>query len=297
MDTQPQKALLKEWFKLLRWNKPSGRLILLIPAGWSLWLTPSIPPSNSLIALIILGGIFVSGAGCIANDIWDRNFDRQVKRTQNRPLAQKSIKVSTALCMLLILLLLSLLTLLFLPVSSQKICFKLALIAILPILIYPSAKRWFTYPQFILAICWGFSVLIPWAASESSLYGGFPLLLCWLATMLWTFGFDTVYAMSDKEDDKRIGLNSSAIGLKDNVHIVVSISYFLTSLFLGFAGYFAGVKLIFWFIWFLTSIIMQVEIWKMDILSANNEEYSKHFGNQVLIGSLFLFGLIIGRIS
>jgi len=66
---------MRYYFQLLRWNKPSGRLILLIPAGWSLWLTPSAPPSLYILGIIILGGLFVSGAGCIANDIWDRQFD------------------------------------------------------------------------------------------------------------------------------------------------------------------------------------------------------------------------------
>ena len=68
------------YFQLLRWNKPSGRLILLIPAGWSLWLTPAAPPSLLVLGIIILGGLFVSGAGCIANDIWDRKFDKKVIR-------------------------------------------------------------------------------------------------------------------------------------------------------------------------------------------------------------------------
>ena len=99
---------LIHWFQLLRWNKPSGRLILLIPAGWSLWLSPTAPPSVFLIAVIIAGGIFISGAGCIANDLWDANIDRKVARTQNRPLAAKNLRVSTAWGLLLLMLILSL---------------------------------------------------------------------------------------------------------------------------------------------------------------------------------------------
>ena len=99
---------MEYWLQLLRWNKPSGRLILLIPAGWSLWIAPSSPPSRALILLIMIGGLFVSWLGCIANDLWDRKIDSQVNRTKNRPLAKGNIRVMTALIVLILLLFLSL---------------------------------------------------------------------------------------------------------------------------------------------------------------------------------------------
>jgi len=83
--SNPLVKKMRYYFQLLRWNKPSGRLILLIPAGWSLWLTPKAPPTIFILGLTILGGLFVSGAGCIANDIWDSKFDKEVKRTRERP--------------------------------------------------------------------------------------------------------------------------------------------------------------------------------------------------------------------
>ncbi len=168
--------VLQRWLKLLRWNKPSGRLILLIPAGWSLWLAPSAPPQAKLIGLIIAGGIFTSGAGCIANDLWDRRIDRKVARTMDRPLANKTVKISTALILLILMLFLSLLVVINLPQASRNICLLLAVLALPSVLLYPSAKRWFAYPQALLAICWGFSVLIPWAASEHSLSVSWPLI-------------------------------------------------------------------------------------------------------------------------
>ena len=163
---------MRFYFELLRWNKPSGRLILLIPAGWSLWLTPSAPPSTSILGLIILGGLFISGAGCIANDIWDRQFDKQVTRTKERPLANGKVTLKSAWILLISLLFLSLYIVLSLPTDSRNLCLQLASLALPLILLYPTAKRWFKFPQLILSICWGFSVLIPWAAIESSLTGG-----------------------------------------------------------------------------------------------------------------------------
>ena len=172
------RQTLAPWVALLRWNKPSGRLILLIPAGWSLWLTPDAPPSLALVFMIVLGGLAVSGAGCIANDLWDRRIDRNVERTKLRPLAQGSLSVAQAVVALIVLLIISLGVVLNLPDSVRDLCFLLACLALPPILIYPSAKRWFAYPQAVLALCWGFAVLIPWAAQTGDLNGGWPLAGC-----------------------------------------------------------------------------------------------------------------------
>ena len=279
---------------LLRWNKPTGRLILLIPAGWSLCLAPSAPPSKELVSLIIIGGLLVSGSGCIANDLWDKKIDSQVQRTKNRPLAKGSIKISSALIVLLILLSLSLRVIFLLPIASQALCFKLSLIGLVPILLYPSSKRWFKYPQFFLAICWGFSVLIPWAASEASLDGGLPLITCWLATIIWTFGFDTVYAMADKSDDKKLNLNSSALSLGSNAYKAVSICYALTSFALGASAYSGGIGVTFWPFWVLGSIGMQREVFHLERAKTDTFIFGKHFRNQVLLGGVILLGLIVG---
>ena len=117
----PLTQQIKCYFQLLRWNKPSGRLILLIPAGWSLWLTPTAPPSIYILGLIVLGGLFVSGAGCIANDIWDRNFDKKVTRTKDRPLANGKVSINTAWILLISLLFLSLFIVLSIPEDSRNL--------------------------------------------------------------------------------------------------------------------------------------------------------------------------------
>ena len=115
---------MRYFFQLLRWNKPSGRLILLIPAGWSLWLTPSAPPSILIFGLIISGGLFVSGAGCIANDIWDRQFDKKVTRTKERPLANGKVSIKTAWIILILFLFLSLFIVLLIPIDSRSLCLR-----------------------------------------------------------------------------------------------------------------------------------------------------------------------------
>jgi len=283
-------------FQLLRWNKPSGRLILLIPAGWSLWLTPSAPPSFFILVLIFFGGFFVSGAGCIANDIWDRRFDKKVTRTKERPLANGSISLKTAWILLILMLFLSLFIVLSIPTDSRVLCLQLASLSLPFILFYPSAKRWFKYPQLILSICWGFSVLIPWAASESSLAGGITLLFCWLATIFWTFGFDTVYAMADEIDDKVIGLKSSAISLGENSIRTVSFCYFISSCLLAIAAFKANLGLIYWPFWLIFALGMQKEVFLLNSRSKGIKTSGLHFKNQVRIGSLLLLGMILSKI-
>ncbi len=288
---------LKNLIQLLRWNKPSGRLILLIPAGWALWLTPTAPPDKELVALIVSGGLFVSGAGCITNDLWDRKIDQKVERTKHRPLASGNVKISTALVLLSIMLVASFCIVLLLPISSRDLCLKLALMALVPILIYPSSKRWFDYPQAFLSICWGFAVLIPWAASESNLILTWPLTCCWSATLIWTFGFDTVYAMADSKYDRKLGLKSSVISLGERANQIVGICYACTCFLIAIAAITSKVGLIFWPIFICVAIGMQREVWILKNVNNSSTGFSKHFQNQVLLGSLLLFGLILSRIS
>ncbi len=297
MTSRSAPNSLRQWLELLRWHKPSGRLILLIPAGWSLWLTPNAPPKAELISLIAIGGLMVSGAGCIANDLWDRRIDRQVERTRQRPLAKGSIRIPTAVGLLLLLLLLSLLVVVSLPTASRGLCLGLAVLALPPILLYPSAKRWFAYPQAVLALCWGFAVLIPWAASQANLSGGWPLIGCWLATLMWTFGFDTVYAMADRRDDANLALKSSALSLGSNALKTVALSYALACTVLATAAVSAGVSWTFWPFWLIASIGMQKETWALRGSNQPMTTYGQHFQHQVLLGAMLLIGLILGRIS
>ena len=287
---------MRDYFQLLRWNKPSGRLILLIPAGWSLWLTPAAPPSLLILGLIISGGLLASGAGCIANDIWDRQFDKKVTRTKERPLANGRVSLKSAWILLIVFLFLSFYVVISIPIESRNLCIRLATLSLPFILLYPSTKRWFKYPQLILSICWGFSVLIPWAAIQSSLSGGLTLLSCWLATIFWTFGFDTVYAMADEIDDKAIGLNSSAISLGKKSIKIVSFCYFVFSFFLAIAAFKAKLGLIFWPFWFISTFGMQREVFLLNSRSKGIKTSGLHFSNQVRIGSLLLLGMILSKI-
>ena len=280
-------------FELLRWNKPTGRLILLIPAGWSLYLTPESNPSIYMLSKIIIGGLLVSGLGCVANDIWDKRIDQKVLRTKNRPLAANKISTKTAYLLLIFLITCSFFLTLSLPENGRQLSISLAFLALPLILIYPSAKRWFKYPQFILSICWGFSVVIPWAANEGNI-NSIVLLFCWLATIFWTFGFDTVYALADKKYDIQIGVNSSAVNLASNTKKTIQICYFLTSSFLAICAFINQLTFIFWPIWLITGFLMQKDILKIFPESKQSiKKIGDHFKNQSIYGGLILLGFII----
>ena len=281
--------------ELLRWHKPSGRLILLIPAGWALWLSPQSPPPATLVGWIVLGGLAVSGAGCIANDLWDRRIDPLVERTRSRPLASGRVGTATAVALLLLCLLLALLVVLALPIAGRPLCLALAVAALPPVLLYPSAKRWFALPQLVLALCWGFAVLIPWAAASGSLAGGWPLLLLWLATLSWTFGFDTVYAMSDRDDDARLGVRSSALTLGSAAPRWVAACYALTALSLAAAAQLRGIGgPWFWLLWLLASAGMMREALLLQRSDLPRSAFGRHFSRQVQLGALLLLALILG---
>ena len=287
---------MSPWVALLRWNKPTGRLILLVPAGWSLWLAPDAPPPAALIVQILIGGLAVSGAGCIANDLWDQRIDKEVERTRQRPLASGALNRSQATAGLVLLLALSLGVVLSLS-SQMLICLQLAVLALPPILIYPSAKRWFPFPQALLAICWGFAVLIPWAAFTGGISPSIPLIGCWFSTLCWTFSFDTVYAMADRPDDKRLGLRSSALTLGRNAIRTVRAGYGLTAASLAIAAAAADVGIVFWPFW----VIATIGLWRStQTLQASEQQpaavYARHFGRQVQIGTLLLIGLVLSRL-
>ena len=288
-------ARFQPWIELLRWNKPTGRLILLIPAGWALWLNPAAPPSVVLILQILLGGLAVSGAGCIANDLWDQRFDGQVERTKRRPLARGALQRGPAFALLLILLILSLVVVLSLPSASLQSCLGLAFMAVLPILGYPSAKRWFAFPQAILALCWGFAVLIPWAAATATLNWSPSLVCSWFATVVWTFGFDTVYAMADRRDDASLGLRSSALSLGDRVVPVVRGCYLVTAIALAIAAWSAEIPAPFWPFWFFAGVFMQISCNPLHKQDASMGTYGRHFARQVQAGTLLWFGLVLAK--
>lgn len=292
-STQPDHKLFgNTWIeivRLLRWNKPEGRLILMIPALWAVILASRGYPPTVLVLVIIAGTIATSAAGCVANDLWDRNIDPQVARTRTRPLAARTLTLQVGLIVTAVGFLCAFGLSLFLTPLSFGLC-----VAAVPVIVlYPGAKRVFPVPQLVLSIAWGFAVLISWSAVTGTLTQGTWLL--WGATVLWTLGFDTIYAMPDRPDDKRLGIHSSALFF--GKYVEGAIAVFLTGtvvllVALGLALY------LHWGYWI--SLGMSALLWIREILilrrSAHlpNTIYGKLFRENVWIGFILLAGMVLG---
>lgn len=277
--------------RLLRWDKPAGRLILMIPALWAVFLAAGATPPLPLVSIIILITLASSAAGCVINDLWDRDIDTQVARTQKRPLASRALSVTVGMVIALI----SVLCTVSFAFYLNPLSFWLLVAAVPVIVLYPLAKRVFPVPQLVLALAWGFAVLISWSAVSDRLE--LSTWLLWGATVLWTLGFDTIYAMSDRDDDRRIGVNSSALFFGKHVPTAVGIFFIGTVIMLVWLGLVMELQLSFWI---TLCVATQIWIWQCVRLldpQLPHIAYSQMFGQNVWIGFLLLFGMIFGSFN
>ncbi len=274
--------------RLLRWDKPAGRLILLVPALWAVVLAAQGRPPLLLIGVIVLGTLATSAAGCVINDLWDRNIDPQVERTRTRPLASRQLSVQVGLVVAAIALLSAFGLALYL--LRHPLSFWLAVAAVPVILLYPAAKRVFPIPQLVLSIAWGFAVLISWTAVTGAWDGNTWLL--WGATLLWTLGFDTVYALADRKDDQRIGVQSSALFFGDRAPLAIGLCYLGTTLLLAWLGWRMQLDLPYWLLLALSALLWLQQTRRLG-QPLNRSEYGRLFRQNVWIGFLLLGGMVL----
>jgi 4-hydroxybenzoate polyprenyltransferase len=278
-----------EIVRLLRWNKPEGRLILMIPALWAVILASAGKPPAVLVLVIIAGTIATSAAGCVVNDLWDHNIDPQVERTRTRPLAARTLTLQVGAMVALV----GFLCAFGLSLFLNPLSFWLCVAAVPVIVLYPGAKRVFPVPQLVLSIAWGFAVLISWSAVTGNLSQGAWLL--WGATVCWTLGFDTIYAMPDRPDDKRLGVNSSALFF--GRHVVVAIAVFLIST-VGLLATMGSVLHLHWGYWLTLGVSVLLWVREIFILRRSSQLpagiYGKLFRENVWIGFILLTGMILG---
>jgi 4-hydroxybenzoate polyprenyltransferase len=274
--------------QLLRWDKPAGRLILMIPALWAVFLAAGGTPPLPLVGIIILGTLATSAVGCVVNDLWDRDIDPQVERTRTRPLASRALSVQIGVIVAVISLGCAAVLALYLNAFSFWLC-----VAAVPVIIfYPSAKRVFPIPQLVLSIAWGFGVLISWSAVTGNLDQATWLL--WGATVLWTLGFDTVYAMSDREDDQKIGINSSALFFGDYAADAVGLFFACTAGLLAVLGVVMQLKIGFWIAIALATAAWAWQYNRLRQANIPRPVYGEIFSQNVWIGFLVLAGMIFG---
>lgn len=215
------KQKLDLYLQLVRWNRPAGWLLLLWPTLSALWVASHGFPGWHLIAVFTLGTILMRSAGCCINDVADREFDRHVKRTAERPVTRGAVSVREALIVGAVLALLAFG--LVLTTNTVTIAWSFAALAVT--LVYPYAKRYVSMPQAVLGVAFSFGIPMAFAAVQSRV----PLL-AWvllLGNLFWVIAYDTEYAMVDRDDDLKIGMKTSAITLGRFDVLAVMLCYLL----------------------------------------------------------------------
>lgn len=230
-DVFPQAwATARNYAQLMRLDRPIGALLLLWPALWAVWLVSNGKPNEHIFVVFVLGVFLTRSAGCVINDFADRNIDRHVARTRDRPLAAGRIDPREALALFAGLVLISLGLVLTLNREAQLLSLAGAAIMVT----YPFLKRFFPLPQFYLGAAFGWSVPMAFAAQS----GTVPRIgwVVFFAAVLWTAAYDTMYAMVDREDDLKIGVRSSAISFGDADRFIIGIMQLMTLLALWLVG-------------------------------------------------------------
>ena len=198
---------IRLYLDLIRWNRPAGWLLLLWPTLAALWLAARGFPGWHLLLVFTTGTILMRSAGCCINDVADRDFDRHVKRTVNRPITSGRISVKEALLVGLVLTLIAFL----LVLTTNTLTILWSIPAVIVTIIYPFTKRFFSMPQAVLGVAYSMGLPMAFAAALNST----PPVVWWLlvANLCWVLAYDTEYAMVDRDDDLKIGMKTSAITL------------------------------------------------------------------------------------
>jgi 4-hydroxybenzoate polyprenyltransferase len=274
---------------LIRLFNQTGTLLLLFPALWSLVLASHGWPATDLLIIFVLGSFIMRSAGVIMNDLADRSFDGQVERTRHRPLVSGQLRPKHALSLLAILLTIAAGLLYFL----NPLTWLLSPVALLLAGLYPFCKRFLHIPQLMLGVAFGWGGVMAWAAVRDELESGTWLLFA--ATICWAIVYDTIYAIQDKEDDKKIGVKSSAILFGSYTWLGVGLASFFMLLFLSLAGqvsnlgteYFLGLMLV------AVLVGYQVILLRLEITT---ELAFKLFKQHGWVGMIVLAGLFFGTL-
>jgi len=272
------------YLKLIRFDRPIGTLLLLWPTMWALWLAADgVPPIKYLI-VFSLGVFFMRSAGCVINDIADRKYDSKVKRTKQRPLAQKNLPLVNAWILFVVLMILAVLLLIFL----NPLAVKVALIAAFFAVTYPFMKRYTYLPQIYLGIAFALSIPMVYA----QLQGKIPPVawLLFIANVFWTTAYDTMYAMVDRDDDEKIGVKSTAILFGDLDIVITHIIQALMMMVLLLLGRKLELD-VYYYMALLVTLLLFIYQHKL-LKSRNIENYFKAFLNNNWVGMVIFAGIV-----
>ncbi|MFL6732392.1 MAG: 4-hydroxybenzoate octaprenyltransferase [Sphingomicrobium sp.] len=221
-------AALRPFASLMRLDRPIGTWLLYWPGAWSVALA-GVGGRFDLFLWLGLGAFATRSAGCVYNDIVDRDLDKKVERTRLRPLASRRVSLSSAWLLIAFLCLLGVVVL----VQLKPVAASIALASVAPVAAYPFMKRITWWPQAWLGLIFSWGALVGWPAVTGSF--ALPPLLLWFGSIAWVVGYDTLYAIQDKEDDALVGVKSSARRLGEKARTGIALFYSLAVMLLGAA--------------------------------------------------------------
>ena len=271
---------------LIRLDKPIGTLLLLWPTLWALWLASSGFPEWHLLLIFSMGTFLMRSAGCAVNDYADRDFDRHVLRTKDRPITSGKISEKEALVVAATLALIA-----FLLIQPLNLLTKqLSVFALAVAIIYPFTKRFFAIPQAVLGIAFGFGIPMAYAAVL-----GFIPLEAWLlfvGNIFWAIAYDTAYAMVDRDDDLRLGLRTSAITFGRFDVQAIALSYTILFASQVVVAQLANLSNYFWIGWTLALICAMYHL-KL-VSTRKREDCFKAFRHNNWLGGFLFLGIVLG---
>ncbi len=275
---------------LIRLRNQTGTLLLLFPALWALILAGDGHPPLSLIVIFIVGVFIMRSAGVVINDLWDRDLDRRVERTRERPLADGRLRPQAAFGVFVALISIAAGLVSFL----NPLTLALAPVALLLAVLYPLAKRVMPLPQAILGIAFGWGAIMAWAAVRNEI--GWPALGIFAATVCWAIGYDTIYALQDRDDDLRIGVRSSAIFFGEWAWLAVGLILLFMTVILALVGVVTRLAPPFYFTLVLAAGLFTAQTQQVR-RGVSRAHAFQLFKQHVWIGALILAGIWSGLLT
>lgn len=275
---------LDAYLRLMRFHKPVGILLLWFPTVWALWIANNSAPPFLLMSYFLIGTVLMRAAGCIVNDIADREIDLHVKRTSMRPLTTGEVSLAEAFSLLAILLFCAVLVVTQLPIM----CFYYSMFALFITVLYPFCKRFFAAPQLVLGVAFSMGIPMAYIASGKTLDAS--TLVLFLLNFAWIVSYDTMYAMVDKEDDLLIGVKSTAVllGRYDGA-IILGLQIFYHALWL-YLALTLRYSLLFYLFWSMATLVI---IYQQRLLGQRNvEAYFTAFSTNTWYGLLMWLALM-----
>ncbi len=279
---------LKIFIDLTRLNKPIGFMLLFWPCSWGLAFANSYNNNNLLIYHLILffiGSVLMRSAGCIFNDIVDKDIDRKVDRTKERPIAAGKISVKQSLIYVLVLCALAFIVL----IQFNFLTIILGMSSMLLAFAYPFMKRITYWPQLFLGLTFNWGLVMAWTSMGNSISA--EIIIFYISAIFWTLGYDTIYGIQDMSDDEIIGVKSTSIKFKKNIKYFVSLAFLITGLCMMYVfKNFLGLNLFTFLIFlFFLSLLYQILVFKIN----NSKSCLKAFKFNNVSGAIVFFSILV----